>query len=76
MKNDSLTVVGIVPGALGLTPNQIAVGEYLDDNSPGATDAFEAFLIATSLGTTADIRSALNQLQGQIYATLPSANRQ
>jgi fibronectin-binding autotransporter adhesin len=62
--------------SLGVTPNQIAVGNYLDENAPGATGDFEAFLFATSLGTTADIRSALNQLQGQIYATLPSANIQ
>jgi uncharacterized protein with beta-barrel porin domain len=62
-------------GMLGATPNQQAVGMYLDAVGPGS-GPFGAFLTAAGLGTAADIRASLTQLQGQIYATMPMSQLQ
>jgi uncharacterized protein with beta-barrel porin domain len=62
--------------ALGLTPNQQAVGMYLDSIFGAASGDLGAFVTALGLGTAADIQNGLTQLQGQMFATLPTSQLQ
>lgn len=55
--------------AIGQTVNQKAVGKYLDDNSQGATGAFQALIDDLQMMTNSQVRSALEQMSGDIYGT-------
>jgi hypothetical protein len=52
------------------TPNQAAVGNYLDQNQGSSNPDFQAVL--TQLGTlpSSSIASALSQMDGEVYGTM------
>ncbi len=55
--------------AIGQTVNQKAVGKYLDDNSQGATGAFQALIDDLQMMSNSQVRAALEQMSGDIYGT-------
>lgn len=55
--------------SIGQTVNQKAVGKYLDENSSGATGAFQALLDDLQMMSNSQVRSALEQMSGDIYGT-------
>lgn len=61
---------------IGQTPNQRALGRYLDQLGPIATGPLADLLDAYELATEAEVLAALTQYQGQIYATLPVSQLQ
>lgn len=60
----------ITISSLANTPNQLQIAQYLDDHSPMATGNFAAVLDSLDGQTNAGLRSALNQMVGQVYGTV------
>jgi uncharacterized protein with beta-barrel porin domain len=55
--------------AIGQTVNQKAVGKYIDDNSSGATGEFQDLIDDLQMMSNSQVRSALEQMSGDIYGT-------
>jgi uncharacterized protein with beta-barrel porin domain len=52
-----------------ITINQLAVANYLDVNSPGATGSFQTLIDDMLLMTAGDLQTAMQQMSGEIYGT-------
>ncbi|TWU40714.1 Extracellular serine protease precursor [Novipirellula artificiosorum] len=62
--------------AIGESCNQTTIGGYLDAQRPGASGDLADVIDALRFSTTGSIQAGLDQLGGQIYPTLVSAQLQ
>lgn len=62
--------------SIAQTPNQAAVGSYIDQNNPTATGDFANVVDQLTLLSPADARSALDQVSGAIYGSAARVNIQ
>jgi uncharacterized protein with beta-barrel porin domain len=62
-----LTSFPTIFGSLGETPNQTAVGEYLDDNIPYGICESDLCFVAAQMGLSGDIPGSLEQVHSGLY---------